>query len=96
MYRDYCKILHAKDKFVFFHADGNISDIFGDLVKLEIDAIHSQLGLMNVERLAKRHRGRVTFWAEEIAGNSAIRAPPRSSARRCWRSADCSISATAA
>ena len=42
------------DKFVFFHSDGDISDIFGDLVKLEIDAIHSQLRLMNVERLAKR------------------------------------------
>ena len=62
MYRDYCKILHAKDKFVFFQSDGDISEIFGDLVKLDIDAIHSQLGLMNVERLAKRYRGRVTFW----------------------------------
>ncbi len=62
MYRDYCKILHAKDKFAFFHSDGNILDIFGDLVKLEIDAVHSQLALMNVERLAKRYRGRITFW----------------------------------
>ena len=64
MYRDYCKILHAHDKFVFFHSNGDISDIFGDLVKLDIDAIHSQLRLMNVERLAKRYRGRVTFWGE--------------------------------
>jgi hypothetical protein len=64
MYRDYCKILQAKDKFVFFHSEGDISDIFGDLVKLDIDAIHSQLGLMNVERLTKRYRGRVTFWGE--------------------------------
>lgn len=64
MYRDYCKILHAHDKFVFFHSAGDISDIFGDLVKLEIDAIHSQLRLMNVERLAKKYRERVTFWGE--------------------------------
>jgi uroporphyrinogen decarboxylase len=64
MYRDYCKILHAKDKFVFFYSEGDVSDIFGDLVKLDIDAIHSQLRLMNVERLAKRYRGRVTFWGE--------------------------------
>ena len=62
LYRDYCKILHAKDKFVFFHCDGDIADIFGDLVKVGIDAIHCQLHLMNVERLAKRYRGRVTFW----------------------------------
>jgi uroporphyrinogen decarboxylase len=64
MYKEYCSILHAHDKFVFFHSAGDISDIFGDLVKLEIDAIHSQLRLMNVERLAKRYRGRVTFWGE--------------------------------
>jgi uroporphyrinogen decarboxylase len=64
MYRDYCKILHAKDKFVFFHCEGDVSEVFGDLVKLDIDAIHAQLRLMNADRLAKRYRGRVTFWGE--------------------------------
>ena len=64
LYREYCKILHAKDKFVFFHSEGNILDIFGDLVQAGIDAIHGQLALMGVERLAKRYRGRVTFWGE--------------------------------
>ena len=64
MYREYCKILQAKDKFVFFHCEGDVSDVFGDLVKLDIDAIHAQLRLMNIERLAKRYRGRVTFWGE--------------------------------
>jgi uroporphyrinogen decarboxylase len=62
MYRDYCKILHAKDKFVFFHSQGNISKIFGELIKLGIDAIHTELSLMDFPRLAKRYRGRVTFW----------------------------------
>jgi hypothetical protein len=64
LYRDYCSILHAKDKFVFFHSNGRITDIFGDLIKVGIDAIHSQLHLMDYERLAKRYRGRVTFWGE--------------------------------
>jgi hypothetical protein len=64
LYREYCKILHAKDKFIFFHSEGDVSDIFSDLVKLDIDAIHAQLRLMNLERLAKRYRGRVTFWGE--------------------------------
>ena len=64
LYSDYCKILHAKDKFVFFHSDGNIADIFGDLIKTGIDAIHSQWHLMDFARLAKRYRGRVTFWGE--------------------------------
>jgi uroporphyrinogen decarboxylase len=62
LYRDYCKILHAKDKFAFFHSEGNILDIFGDLVKIGFDAIHGQFHLMNVDRLVKRYRGRVTFW----------------------------------
>ncbi len=62
LYREYCKILHAKDKFVFFHSDGDIVDLFGDLVKADIDAIHCPLQRMGVERLAKRYRGRVTFW----------------------------------
>ncbi len=64
MYRDYCKILHAKDKFVFFHSAGDIADVFGDLVKLDVDAIRAELRLMKVERLAKRYRGRITFWGE--------------------------------
>ena len=64
LYREYCKILHAKDKFVFFHSDGHILDIFGDLVRAGVDAIHCQMDLMGVERLAKRYRGRVTFWGE--------------------------------
>lgn len=64
LYREYCRILHAKDKFVFFHSNGNILDIFGDLAKSGVDAIHSQMHLMDVERLAKRFRGKVTFWGE--------------------------------
>jgi len=64
LYRQYCDILHAKDKFVFFQSNGYILDIFSDLIKTGIDAIHSQTHLMDVERLAKRFRGRVTFWGE--------------------------------
>jgi len=62
LYRDYCKILHDKDKFVFFQSAGNILDISGDLVKLGIDAIHWETPPMDIQRLAKRYRGRVTFW----------------------------------
>ncbi|HEY4760037.1 MAG TPA: uroporphyrinogen decarboxylase family protein, partial [Thermoguttaceae bacterium] len=64
LYREYCKILHAKDKFVFFQSKGYIIDIISDLIKEGIDAIHMQLHLMDVEKLAKRFRGRVTFWGE--------------------------------
>jgi len=64
LYREYCKILHAKDKFVFFRSQGHIVDILGDLVKIGVDAVHSQIHKMDVEKLAKRFRGHVTFWGE--------------------------------
>ena len=49
---------------IFFESEGDITEIFGDLVKLDVDAIHSQLFAMNVEKLAQRYRGKVTFWGE--------------------------------
>jgi uroporphyrinogen decarboxylase len=64
LYREYCNILHAQDKFAFLRCPGNTSEVFGDLVKIGIDAVDSQFLSMHVERLAKRFRGRVTFWAE--------------------------------
>jgi len=64
LYRDYCEILHAKDKFAFFLSSGNIYEIFGDLVKVGADAINCPLSVMNLERLAKRYRGQVTSWGE--------------------------------
>jgi len=62
LYRDYCKILHGKDKFVFFQSAGNIADIFGELVRIGVDAVHADWFPMNIERLARRYRGRITFW----------------------------------
>jgi len=64
LYRDYCEILHANDKFAFFHSSGNIETIFGDLIKAGVDAINCQLAVVNLERLANRYRGKVTFWGE--------------------------------
>lgn len=64
LYRDYCQILHAKDKFAFFHSDGYIADIFHDLVDVGIDAVNAQLFCMDVESLAEHFRGQITFWGE--------------------------------
>jgi len=72
LYREYCKILHAKDKFVFFQSSGNMLDIVSDLIKDGVDAIHMQLHLMDLEKVAKRYRGRVTFWGE-IASQGVLR-----------------------
>ncbi|MGQ9574513.1 MAG: uroporphyrinogen decarboxylase family protein [Thermoguttaceae bacterium] len=62
LYRQYVELIHAHDKFAFFHSDGNITEIFEDLVEIGIDAINAELFLMDLDMLAEKYRGRVTFW----------------------------------
>ena len=64
LYRDYCDAIHAAGKYVFFHSDGNIEAIFGDLVEIGVDVLNSQLFRMNIEDLAVRYIGKITFWGE--------------------------------
>jgi uroporphyrinogen decarboxylase len=64
LYRDYVELAHRHGKFVFFHSDGFITPIFGDLVELGIDAVNSQLFCQDIESLGELYRGRTTFWGE--------------------------------
>ena len=64
IYRDYCDIIHGEGKFVFFHSDGHIEAIYEDLIEIGVDALNSQLFCMDIEGLARRYRGRITFWGE--------------------------------
>lgn len=64
LYRDYCDILHDKGKDVWFHSDGHIHAILGDLIEIGIDAINSQLFCMDIESLAAEFKGQITFWGE--------------------------------
>jgi uroporphyrinogen decarboxylase len=64
MYADYCSILHSAGKHVFFHSDGNISEIYPDLIEIGIDALNSQLFAMDIEELGRKYKGRITFWGE--------------------------------
>jgi uroporphyrinogen decarboxylase len=64
LYREYCDLIHAAGKFAFFHTDGHTEAIYGDLIEVGIDAINSQLFTMDIEGLAARYKGRVTFWGE--------------------------------
>jgi uroporphyrinogen decarboxylase len=60
--REYCELLHRRDKFVFFRCDGVCGDALEDLVEIGIDAVHSEWRPEELEKLARRYRGRVTFW----------------------------------
>ena len=64
LYRDYCRMIRAAGKKVFFHSDGHIFDIYEDLIELGVDAVNSQLFCMDIEEIGRRFTGRITFWGE--------------------------------
>ncbi len=64
LYRDYCDLAHAHGKAIFMHSDGHITEIYEDLIDVGVDALNSQLFCMDIEDLARRAKGRITFWGE--------------------------------
>lgn len=64
LYRDYCDLAHAHNKFVFMHSDGYISEIYPDLIEIGVDALNSQLFVMDMAELAAVAKGKITFWGE--------------------------------
>jgi len=75
----------AAGRFVFFHSDGHIFDIYGDLIEMGVDAINSQLWCMDIDAIAARYAGKVTFWGEVSRQDTLPRGTPddvRAAARR--------------
>ena len=64
LYKQYCDMIRAAGKKIFFHSDGNIRAIYPDLVELGIAAINSQLFVMDIEDLGRKYKGKITFWGE--------------------------------
>ncbi len=64
LYKDYCDLIHAAGKKVFFHSDGHIFAIYPDLIEVGVDAVNSQLFCMDIEEIARRYKGQITFWGE--------------------------------
>jgi len=64
MYKEYCDIIHGAGKFVFFHSDGHTEAIYDDIVEIGVDAYNSQLFCMDIEKLAEKYKGKITFWGE--------------------------------
>jgi len=63
-YAAYCQRIHEAGKFVFFHSDGFIEPIIGDLIEIGVDALNSQLFCMDIESIARQFKGKITFWGE--------------------------------
>ena len=64
LYKDYCDLAHAHDKFILMHSDGHISEIYESLVEVGVDAVNSQLFCMDMAGLKQRVKGKITFWGE--------------------------------
>lgn len=56
--------IKAKGKYVFFHSDGYIMDIYSEFIELGVNAVNSQLWCMGVEEVAQKFAGKITFWGE--------------------------------
>ena len=64
MYAEYCAIARAHGKRVFMHSDGVTESIIPDLIEIGVDAFNTQIFLMDIEDLAARFKGKLTFWGE--------------------------------
>lgn len=64
LYKEYCELIHSKGKYAFFHSDGRIEAIYPELIEVGIDAVNSQLFCMDMEKLTKEYKGKITFWGE--------------------------------
>ncbi|MBZ0294034.1 MAG: methyltransferase [Anaerolineae bacterium] len=64
LYADYCRLAHEAGKYVFMHSDGQISQIYPDLIEIGVDALNSQLFCMDIEELGRLYQGKITFWGE--------------------------------
>ncbi|MCX6089226.1 MAG: methyltransferase [Candidatus Atribacteria bacterium] len=64
LYKEYCDLVHSHNKYVFFHSDGWIESLYPELVEIGVDAMNSQLFIMNIEKIADNFRGKITFWGE--------------------------------
>jgi uroporphyrinogen decarboxylase len=63
-YKDYIDIAHSYKKPIFMHSDGHTASILPDLIELGLDAINTQIFCMDIEKLGKLFKGKITFWGE--------------------------------
>ena len=56
--------VRAKGRLIFFHSDGYILDIIGDLLDLGVNALNCQVACMGTRVLGERFSRKVCFWGE--------------------------------
>lgn len=84
LYRDYCDLARSRGKFAFMHSDGYIAEVVEDLAEVGVNALNSQLFCMDMADLARRVKGKLTFWGE-IDRQHVLGSPDPEVARRAVR-----------
>ena len=64
LYEEYINIAHAYGKKAFMHSDGYTAAIIPDLIEIGLDALNTQIFIMDIEELGRQYRGKITFWGE--------------------------------
>jgi len=88
LYKDYIDLAHQAGKPIFMHSDGYIFDIYADLIELGLDAINSQLFIMDIEEIGQRFGGQITFWGEIDRQHLLPRGTPKQIAEAVQRVKD--------
>ncbi len=64
VYEEFAHIIKKAGKKVFMHSDGCIESILPDIIDIGVDALNAQLFCMDIEKIAKTYKGKLTFWGE--------------------------------
>jgi len=64
LYKDYMDILRETGKYTMFHSDGFIEPIIPDLIEIGLHAVNCQLFCMDMEKLGRLYRGKITFYTD--------------------------------
>lgn len=64
LYKHLMDRIRAAGKYVFFHSDGWIFELYDQLIELGVSAVNSQLWCMGVDKVADAFAGRIAFWGE--------------------------------
>lgn len=63
VYKNFVQIAHANNKKIFMHSDGNILEVYPDLIEIGVDMLNSQIFCMGIDNLEK-YSGKITFNGE--------------------------------
>jgi uroporphyrinogen decarboxylase len=88
-YEELCNRVHAEERLIFFHSDGYILDIIGDLIDLKVSALNCQVACMGAHVLGERFKGKVCFWGELDRQHLLPRGNPRTIREAIRESVEC-------